>query len=273
MTVTIAALCDANPSIQTANIIMCADTMISYCSGGVPISSNLGGTKLYDLPHGFYAAISDDISRNHQAGSFLYNEMKSLDPSDPYLVDLVKLAIDRTGEYVRLWMRREVLADYGISLDEFLGKGRLTKRAEIAREIKERSISAQFTVGGFGANGCPVLLYTDCVNTQEQTNPGFFCAGAGMTAALDWLNFRGQNCFMSTQRTWYHVREAKDYATICPVVGSLNTTILLRPGEPPLNVSAVTTLSDSWFNDMYPRLTDKLDQPDKQIDFFTAYKT
>jgi hypothetical protein len=269
MTVTIAALCDADHKVQSANIIMCADTLISYCHAGVPISSNLGGTKLYDLPHGFYVAISDDISRSHQVVSFLYHEMEGMKriPS----VDFVKLALDRTAEYVRLWMRREVLAEYGVSLKEFLGKKKLVQRHEIADEIKSRSLSIEITIGGFGDNGSPILLFSDCVNTQEQTNPGFFCAGAGKGAALDWLNFRKQTCFMSTQRTFYHVREAKQYAELCPVVGGLNHTILLRHKKPFVNVSAVTPLLEGWVKAMYPRLTDSLEKSLTWEQFAAAY--
>jgi hypothetical protein len=271
MTVTIGAICDANHQTQTGNVILDADTLISFTSAGTPVSSNVGGTKIYDLPHGFYVAIADDISRSHQVVSFLYNEIENLNPADPRLVDLIKLAVDRTAEYVRLWMRREVLAEYSVSLKEFLGKRRQIKRDEIANEVRNRVISTQLTIAGFGPKQNPILLFTDCVNTQEQTNPGFFCAGAGMGAALDWLNFRQQNCFMSMQRTWYHVREAKDYATVSPVVGNMNTTILIRPGKPFVNVSAVTPLFEDWMRKMYPRLTDGLDEPLRQQEFLAAY--
>jgi hypothetical protein len=271
MTVTIGALCDATARVQQANIVMCADTLVSYCSGGAPISGNIGGTKLYDLPHGFYAAISDDISRCHQVISFLYNEMDGIKHADPRFLDLVKVALDRTAEYVRLWMRREVLADYGVSLKEFLGKKKLVERFEIASEIRSRAISTQITIGGFGHNLSPILLFTDCINIQEQTNPGFFCAGAGMGAALDWLNFRQQNCFMSTQRTFYHIREAKQYAEVCPVVGGLNHTILLRPNKPFENLSVVTPLLEGWVKAMYPRFTDSLDKGLAREQFMAAY--
>jgi hypothetical protein len=91
MTVTIAALCDANNDTQTGNFIMCADTLVSYCSKGVPLSGNLDGLKIYDLPHGFYVAIADDISRSHQVVRYLYHQMQSFQVHDPRLVDLIEL--------------------------------------------------------------------------------------------------------------------------------------------------------------------------------------
>ncbi|HET9177061.1 MAG TPA: hypothetical protein VFQ24_01750 [Terriglobia bacterium] len=273
MTVTIAALCDAVSRTQTGNFIMCADTLISYSdASGTPVSGNPEGTKLYDLPHGFYMAIAGDISQSHQVVSYLHHQMTSFQASDPNLVDLIKLSLDRTAEYVRMWMRREVLADYGVSLDEFLGKRDLQKRDDIAGEIRDRVISTQVTVAGFTQAGKPVLFFTDCVNIQEQTNPGFFCGGAGANAALHWLNLRKQNCFMSTQRTWYHIREAKQFSEVCPVVGGLNHTILLRAGKPMVNVSAVKPLLNAWFQNMYPRTTDCLEEEATRQSFISEYE-
>jgi hypothetical protein len=71
MTVTIAAICDSNHATQQANIIMCADTMVTYCASGTPLSANQSGTKIFDLPCGFFAALADDISRSHQVESYL----------------------------------------------------------------------------------------------------------------------------------------------------------------------------------------------------------
>jgi hypothetical protein len=277
MTVTIAALGGATHTSQTGSFVMCADTLISYCAAGVPISANQGGTKIYDLPHGFYVAIADDISRSQQVVGHLYLQMKSLDPNDPKLGDLIKLALDRTAEYVRLWMRREVLTDYGVTLDEFLHDGGLVERNEIADEIKHRAISTELVICGFAKGNnpiCdnPVLMYTDCGSPpQEQTNPGFFCGGAGKGAALDWLNFRKQNCFMSVQRTFYHVREAKQYSEVSPVVGGLNQTILIRPGRPMVDVSQVPRCLNEWGNAMFPKPTDILERSDEWDKFADAY--
>jgi hypothetical protein len=127
------------------------------------------------------------------------------------------------------------------------------------------------TIAGFGYKGNPILLFTDCVNTQEQTNPGFFCGGAGMGAALDWLNFREQKCFLSLPRTFYHVREAKQYAEVSPVVGGRNHTLLLRHGKPMVNVSDVRPILQEWVNHMYPRETVALDKPSAWDRFAADY--
>jgi hypothetical protein len=260
MTVTIAALCGASHAAQTANIILCADTMITFCVSGVPASSNQNGTKIYDLPLGFFVAIADDISRSHQVVSYLYNEMKHFDAADPRLTDLIKLALDKTAEYVRLWMRREVLAEYGNTEDEFLHDQNLRDRAEIAHEIRSRVFSTQLSIAGFSHANTPVFFFTDCINTQEQSNPGFFCGGAGADLALSWLNFRGQNSFMSVQRTFYHVREAKAYSQLCPVVGGMHHVLLLRPGKAAFSVSEGSPVVTQWQNNYWTKPTDGLDK-------------
>jgi predicted Zn-dependent protease with MMP-like domain len=263
MTITITALCGADSAAQTGSFIMCADTLVSWSSEGVPVSGNLGGSKIYKMPNGFYAAVCDDISRASQIISYLYTQMEKFEPSNPQLIDLVKNALDDTSEYVRLWMRREVLADYGVSEDEFLHDATLANRHEIAGEIKNRAMSTQITIAGFKDTGAPILLFSDCIASQEQSAPGFFCAGgAGNFAALNWLNFRQQNCFMSIQRTFFHVREAKQFSEVCPVVGELNQTILLRHGKEPVNLSSVTPLVSRWFANMFPATTDVLEKPD-----------
>jgi hypothetical protein len=264
MTITIAALCDASNKAQTGNFIMCADTLITWCANGLPISSKPNGSKIYDLPHGFYAAIACDISQSHQIISYLHPLMASLQASDPNFVDLVKLALEQTAEYVRLWMRREVLADYNVSLKEFLESNRLARRNEITKEINERILPTQMIVAGFTSIGRPMLFFSNGVNTEEQTNPGYFCCGgAGANAAMDWLNFRGQNSFMSTPRTFYHIREAKQFSEVCPIVGRLNNTLLLRHNKEPVDLSSVTPGLDVLFKNMFPRTTDALDNPDK----------
>jgi hypothetical protein len=264
-------MCGASSSLQRANIVLCADKLISFCAGGVPVSSNPNGSKIFDLPCGFYVAIADDISRSHQVVSYLHDRMKDITRDSPRIVDQVKLALEQTAEWVRLWMRREVLAHHGISLQEFLHDNDLTLRDAIAEEIEHRVIETELIVAGFGQNECPILFRTDCVNIHEQPTPGFFCGGAGAMAALDWLNFRQQNCFMSVQRTFYHVREAWEYSTISPVVGDMVNLILLRPGKPMKDISPLTPVVQEWYSKMFPRKTDELDQNAAWDKFVSAY--
>src|ERR1017187_4174967 len=82
VTVTIGAICGANSTLQTGSIVLCADTLISYMSeNGIPVSSNPLCGKLFDLPLGFYTAISGDIARCNQIVAYLHQRMSKI-PAD-----------------------------------------------------------------------------------------------------------------------------------------------------------------------------------------------
>ena len=272
MTSIMGLLADTDHKMQVGNILLSADELITYSSGGIPISSNRNGGKIYDLPCGFYVAIADDISRSHQVVSFLYNRMGELGVISGHAstTDLVKLALADAANYVKLWIRKEICGDYGVSEDEFLHDPNLSERENIRADLKAAVISTELIVGGFGVNNSPVLFYTDCINIQEQTSPGFFCGGSGSTAALNWLNFRGQNCFMGTQRSFYHLREAQHFAEITPTVGSTTVTLLLTPGNPakPITSNEDSFLQD-WAKECAPKSTLSLDSQEKR-DRFTS---
>ncbi|MBZ5697505.1 MAG: hypothetical protein LAN18_03045 [Acidobacteriia bacterium] len=273
MTAIIGLLADTDHKAQTGNILICADELITYSLNGIPVSSNRHGGKLYDLPCGFYVAIADDISRSHQVVSFLYDRMGKLGitPGHPSTADLIRLALADTANYVRLWIRKEICADYGVSEGEFLHDQNLNERENIRADLKAAVIATELIIGGFGKNDSPVLFYTDCINIEEQTSPGFFCGGSGATAALNWLNFRGQNCFMSTQRSFYHLREAHAFARLSRAVGNTTVAILLTPGN---LAKPITADEDSflkgWTKEFYPKETLPLDSQDKRDEFASS---
>jgi len=272
MTSIIGLLADTDHKMQVGNILISADELITYSSGGIPVSSNRHGGKIYDLPCGFYVAIADDISRSHQVVSFLYDRMGKLGviPGHASTTDLVKLALADTANYVKLWIRKQICGDYGVSEDEFLHDQNLNERESIRADLKAAVIGTELIIGGFGVNNSPVLFYTDCINIQEQTSPGLFCAGSGSIAALNWLNFRGQNCFMGTQRSFYHLREAQHFAEITPTVGHSTVTLLLTPGNPakPITSDEDSFLQD-WAKEYAPKSTLSLDSKEKR-DRFTS---
>ncbi len=272
VTVTIGAICGASHITQTGSIVLCADTLVTWTdAANTPITSNLAGSKLFDLPLGFYGAIAADISTSVQVVSQLYHLMNRISPDDPNRIDLIELALAETGEYVRTWMRREVLAEYRIGLDEFLHDPNLIEREAIKARIGDLLIPTRLIIGGFSLTGSPILLYTDCVNTQRQTSPGFFTGGAGEELARDWLNMREQNSFMSVQRTAYHVHEAKRFAERSPVVGQRHQAILLRYNQPMVSVGGDRPLLSSWLTGHMPRPTSDLDSAQAWDDFAQAY--
>lgn len=238
MTATIGLLSDCNFTTQRGNILLSADELITYTAGGAPVSSNRNGSKLYDLPCGFFVTIADDISRSHQVVSYLYNRMseRGVTVGGKQTTDLVKKCLEDTAAYVRTWIRGEICADYGVSEDEFLHDKGLTERENIRADLKAAVISTELTIGGFGYKNSPILFYTNCIDIQEEINPGIHCGGSGALAALNWLNFRGQNCFTSTQRSYFHLREAMHFARLSPMVGASVVTMLLQPDEGPIPI-------------------------------------
>ena len=272
MTVTIGAICGASNVLQTGSIVLCADTLITWFDlQGSPISSNPAGSKLFDLPLGFYGAIAADISTSVQVVSQLHHLMSRIAPNDPNRIDLIEAALAETGEYVRTWMRKDVLGEYRVTLDEFLHDPALREREEIKARIGDLLIPTSLIIGGFSLTGSAILIYTDCINTQRQTNPGFFASGAGEGLARNWLNMREQNSFMSVPRTVYHVHEAKRFAERSPVVGKRHQALLLRHNQPAVAVGGDRWLMDAWLAKYQPHSTADLDSDESYADFARTY--
>jgi hypothetical protein len=159
-----------------------------------------------------------------------------------------------------------------VKLDDFLyGKSRLRYGKQILRDMHAETVKAQMIIGGFGPSGAPILMFTDCANISSQMSPGFFCAGAGQTAAMDWLNLREQNARMSIARTYYHLLEAKRFAQINPVVGDHHEIVLLRDGKPAVPVGGDRDIGAQWKRRFWLHPTDCLDMPEAWSDLAKAY--
>ena len=212
-------ICGASSALQTGSIVLCADTLITYIAeDGTPASSNPLGGKLFDLPLGFYAAISGDIAQCNRVVGYLHQQMSMIPPDRSDRVGLLEKAISETTEYVLCSTRQEVLGDYGVSLADFLHDEDLVDRYRIQDDIKRGVARSNLILAGFNTKGSPILLSAD-FTTSLRPDTRFICGGSGGQAALDWLNMREQNVFMSVPRTVYHVHEAKRFAEQSPVVG------------------------------------------------------
>lgn len=270
VTVTIGAICSVNSQLQTGSIVLCADTLISYAAwNGTPISSNPSGGKLFDLPLGFFAAVSGDIARCNQVVSYLHQRMKQIPSDRQDRIELLEAAIRDTSEYLLLKVRQEVLVRYGVTLEEFLQNSDLPNRAEIREEIKQGIATAGVLIAGFSFGGCPTLLHTDCASIRSDTR--FICDGSGGQAALDWLNMREQSVFMSVPRTVYHVHEAKRFAERSPVVGTRHQMLLLRHDRPAVSVGGDRQIVHEWLSRYRPQNTAALDSAEAYADFAKAY--
>src|SRR5215475_14313129 len=52
------------------------------------------------------------------------------------------------------------------------------------------------------------------------------------------LSGRGQNSFMGVQRSYYHLREAQNFAQLSRFVGSTTVTMMLSPNTPSIIIDA-----------------------------------
>ena len=119
MTAIAGLLCD-----QGASILLSADTKISWGTA----TTNLGGSKIYDMPLGLYAAVADDVGWAHVFISKLSDELQ-LVHDDAEAIDNVKMAMRNAGNFVSKWLRAEIQkSQAGITDDEYLHDKALPSR-------------------------------------------------------------------------------------------------------------------------------------------------
>ena len=257
----------------TGTILLCADTMASYVNpSGAIVASHGGLGKIYPLPHDFYAAFSDDYSWSHKVASELHNEMLKLDFTSDGIRDLVQLAMVKAFDYAFLWYRGGVCKDLGITEDEYLHDVNLDPRLKQAAQDElstaRADIPAELIVAGQTHRG-PVLFKGNGTDVQEATD--FVASGSAVESATNWFKVRGQNCHMSTQRSFYHMREAKTFAETDKYVGENAQYVIFPVGGEPKLMKERGDLMGRWQDEFGMRHTDLLDNPDRRQSFKTAF--
>jgi hypothetical protein len=252
----------------TGAVLMCADTMASFST----TSSNQASGKMYEMPHGFCAAFSDDFAWSQKVILELHKRMRGVDPKSQSIRDEIKLEFCRSFEYAWLWYRGEVLRDKAhVTEDEFLHDVNLAPsvraRARRIWRTECRKIPCQMLLGGQTHHG-PLLLYGDYQAVREVSDHQVI--GSGSCAAQDWLNFREQNGFMSIQRSFFHMREAKRFSQLSAFVGSKTQYALMIDGQTHL-LQERGALMDNWGQEFGIRDTDKLDGAERLVSFETAF--
>jgi hypothetical protein len=284
MTVCIGALCDAKDVENTANIILCADTLVTYTSGGVPVTSNPNGSKIFSLPLGFRCAIADDLTNSHVYVSKLADGMRGLSPNDPALYDKVELALQNTNEYIRNHLRLKVCSDFHVTLDEYLHDPNLVQRQQIDDALDNYRVPVEMIIAGF-CGGKPLLFHSDSLDIQEEVTVGFYTAadkrqqpstsqiGSGGDLALYWLNFRMQSLFMSSQRTAYHVMEAKAFAEQNPTVGKRGVILFMSESGTSMldTLGGLPQIIQTWKDLYYIKNTEPLDRDAQHDVLFSLF--
>jgi hypothetical protein len=140
VTVTIGAICGVDSRLQSGSIVLCADTLISYTDdSGIPISGNPSGGKLFDLPLGFFAAMSGDIATGTRVVSYLHQRMAAIPEDRQDRVELVETAVRETTDYLMLKIRKDVLATQQGLIGRISARCRSTKQVGHSRRNRARA--------------------------------------------------------------------------------------------------------------------------------------
>jgi hypothetical protein len=163
-----------------------------------------------------------------------------------------------------------ILGRFGISRSVYYTEPKLAVRPEIEEELGNPEIPVELIIGGF-VRGHPALFYNDGRNTQEQATLGFYAGGSGSLLAMSWLNFRQQTLAMKSQRTFFHVLEAKKFAERNPTVGTRTLMLFMTPGHTSsLDLQPqgpIPPLIKKWGEDFHVKFSEPLDKDERHDEF------
>jgi hypothetical protein len=253
-----------DPSIPTSSyLLLCADTQATYAAAqGVPLTSHPSHGKVYELPHGFYAAFCDDYHWSHLIASELHGRLLKVDMASNAVRDLVKVEVKESFDYAFSWFRQEVLKqEVGITVEEYLHDKKLVrflrKRGDDALHGSAERIPAELLIAGQTHRG-PMLLKANGHAIRESTE--FFVSGGPQESAIGWLRFRDQRSNMTVPRSLYHLIEAKRFAQLDPTVGRTTQFVIISPsGEARVQQDDGVTTMSNWKNIFGAKDTEELD--------------
>jgi hypothetical protein len=288
MTLVIGMMADSKSAVtpndpDTSSILLSADTLASYVApSAITLPLQIPATspyqsKIYPLPHGFYAGFCDDYAVSHHVAAVLYVGLQKLDPSLPAFRSEARKAVAKAFELTFLMLRPQYLTTWGVSEDEFLHDSTLAPslKQELVSRLNEEwnQLPAQLIVAGQTRNG-PLLVnaFTGGGAPWVKETTAYFAIGSPQESALSWLRFRKQHNALSVQRSFFHMFEAQQFCQSDPTVGRRLQAVLLQPNESPVVLKGRGTLLDTWKAEFGLRSTDKLDMGEYQASFETAFQ-
>lgn len=229
MTVCIGLVCG-----NGKHILLAADTRGSYGN----VTSNDEMAKLFDLPAGYFGAISGIGGYCEDIISELYHRMKNI-PDAEIAPEQARECIRESYWQVYLELAKEaLLSGPKITIDQYWHDRKLVPkvRKEAKDTLRSIDVKGSLIVAGF-YKGSPVQFVagpdpndpTALVVSTEIT-PGNAVIGSGSTAALNWLNYRRQNIHFGLAHSLLHLTEAKQFAEVEKTVGPLRHAVLLWSG-------------------------------------------
>jgi hypothetical protein len=270
------------PDPCTSSILLCADTLASYIAASalaLPLqvaTTSPYQSKIYPLPHCFFAAFCDDYAVSHHVASVLYVGLQNLDPTLPEFRSNARKAVVEAFKMTFLMLRPQYLTTWGVSEEEFLHDPKLdpaVKQGLTDRlQAEWENLPAQLLVAGQTANG--PLLVNACPGftapwVRETT--AYFAIGSPAESALSWLRFRKQHNALSVQRSFFHMWEATRFCQTDPTVGRHLQAVLMQPNETPIVLKGRGTILDTWNAEFGVRDTEKMESGDYRTSFETAF--
>jgi hypothetical protein len=212
-------------------ILLSADTRGSYGTA----SSNEEMAKLFPLPANYCAAVSGNGSQCTELIAEIAHRMAQIADSEIAPGQVRQCILDSYAEVYRSLADEALRRGPRITMDQYLhDKNIVTSIRNEARDaIKEVNVDAYLIVAGFYSEN-PVQFVVDggtSVRITVEITPGNAVVGSGGQAALNWLNYRKQNCHFGLAHSLLHLTEAKQFAEVEPSVGSLRQIVLLRSGR------------------------------------------
>ena len=224
MTIGIGLLCAGGKCI-----LLAADTRASYGT----VSSNDQTAKSFDLPSKYFGLVAGSLSQCEDVIAELYHRMKQL--LDHHLApeQVRRCILDSYGKVYAELADEELRNKFKFTLDDWKHDTKLVPslREEAKAHLESVEVDVDLIVAGF-YNGTPVQFVAnggDRSNVRSEVTPGNAVIGSGSIAALNWLNYRKQNCHLGLAHSLLHLTEAKQFAEVEQTVGPWRHVILLWP--------------------------------------------
>ena len=244
MTVGIGLVC-----CNAKRILLAADTRASY---GV-VSSNDQTAKLFNLPANYCAAVSGTLNQCEDVVSELYHRMEQVGEEE-IVPEQTRNCISES--YHKIYQERADVAlrnDPGITLDQYFHDNKLVPeiRGAARDALDSLEVDVDLIVAGF-CRGTPVQFIAQggqSVMVRGEIIPGNAVIGSGAMAAMNWLNYRGQNHAFGLARSLFHLTEAKQFAEVEPTVSRLrHMVILYSRGRKSLEGDKGQVVMQQWWN-------------------------
>lgn len=263
MTVCIAAICDNGASIAVA-----MDRMIStsFTSGDI--------AKKGAFIHRFWMAMyaGNDIGRVAPIMEHAYAQLRDAqqhtNAEGQVSAWFVEQALCNALQYqLVMESTRRVLARYGLSMNEFLAKGRTAFGeagfADVKREIDSVYMEMEFLLTGFAENGDARLFVVGPsdrggpgIMSRSFTPTGFWAIGSGALNAVGTLMLREHTPDTPHTLGLYRVCEAKFMAERAAGVGRKTVVAVFRKdgGVGYIDMACIDHVKSQWERISKPRV-------------------